>query len=90
MMETLAMRNYYASEHVNTKDAYFAMLGFTTASSEAVMCSIIFAASQLDSLWVQGLDPFATWEEEEFEMEKNIGKGKWHPQPSMPMLLLLI
>jgi hypothetical protein len=59
---------------------HFTMLGFTTDSGEAVMCNIIFAASQLDSLWVQGLDPFATWEEEEFEMEKNIGKGKRHPQ----------
>jgi hypothetical protein len=41
------------------KDAHFTMLGYTTASGEAVMCSIIFAAKELDPLWIQGLDPFA-------------------------------
>ena len=44
------------------------------------MCAIIFAAKELDPLWVQGLDPFADWEGGEFEIERNTGKGKRHPQ----------
>jgi hypothetical protein len=72
--------NSHPQECANTKDAHFTVLGFKTASSEAVMCCIIFAASRLDYLWVPGLDPFTTWEGEEIEVRKNIGKGKRHPQ----------
>jgi hypothetical protein len=56
------------------------VLGFTTALGNAVMCCIIFAAKELDPLWVQGLDPFAEWEGGELEVRKNTGKGKRHPQ----------
>jgi hypothetical protein len=56
------------------------MLGFMAASGEAVMCAIIFVAKELDPLWVQGLDPFTDWEGGEFEIERNIGVGKHHPQ----------
>jgi len=38
------------------------VLGFTTASADAVLCCIIFAMKELDLLWVQGLDPFTEWE----------------------------
>jgi len=64
----------------NTKDAHFTVLGFTTASGEAVMCAIIFAAKEMDPLWVQGLDPFTEWEGEEFDIERNTGRGKRHPE----------
>ncbi len=67
-------------QRANTKDAHFTVLGFTTASGNAVMCCIIFAAKELDPLWVQGLDPFAEWEGGELEVRKNTGKGKRHPQ----------
>jgi hypothetical protein len=67
-------------QRANTKDAHFTVLGFTTASGDAVMCCVIFAAKELDPLWVQGLDPFAEWEGGELEVEKNTGKGKRHPQ----------
>ncbi len=50
----LCIGSNHPQECENTKEAHFAVLGFTTASGEAVMCCIIFAASQLDSLWVQG------------------------------------
>ncbi len=43
-------------------------------------CVPFFAAKELDPLWVQGLDPFADWEGGEFEIERNTGKGKRHPQ----------
>ncbi len=58
----------------------FTVLGFTSGASEAVMCSIIFAAKELDPLMIQGLDPFADWEGEEHDLENNTGKGKRHPQ----------
>jgi hypothetical protein len=45
----------------NTKDVDFTILGFTTAFGGAVMCRIIFAAKEVDSLWIQGLGPFADW-----------------------------
>jgi hypothetical protein len=55
------------------------LTGFTTASREAVMCAIIFAMKEMDSLWVQGLDPFVQWEGGEFDIEKkNTGRGKRH------------
>jgi hypothetical protein len=56
------------------------VLGFTTASGKAVMYSIIFAAKELDPLWVQGLDLFADWGGEEYEAQNNTGKGRWHSQ----------
>jgi hypothetical protein len=37
-------------ERANTKGAHFTVLGFTTASGELIMCSIIFAAKELDPL----------------------------------------
>jgi hypothetical protein len=66
----LCIGSNHSQEFVNTKDAHFTMLGFTMASGEAVMCCIIFAASQLDSLWAQGFNPLATWEGKEFDMEE--------------------
>ncbi len=51
-----------SQQRANTKDAHFTVLGFTTASADAVLCCIIFAMKELDLLWVQGLDPFTEWE----------------------------
>ena len=43
------------------KDTHFTILGFTATSGEPVMCTIIFAAKELDPAWVLGLDPFSPW-----------------------------
>jgi hypothetical protein len=67
-------------QRANTKDAHFTVLGFTSGAGEAVMCSIIFAAKELDPLMIQGLDPFADWEGEEHDMENITGPGKRHSQ----------
>lgn len=64
----------------NTKDAHFTVLGFTAASGEAIMCAIIFAAKEMDPLLVHGLDPFTEWEGGEFDIERNTGRGKRHPE----------
>jgi hypothetical protein len=64
----------------NTKDAHFSVLGFPAATGEPIMCAIIFAAKQLDPLWITGLDPFAAWEGGESELEQNSGEGKMLPQ----------
>jgi len=52
------------------KDAHFTILGFTAATGEPVMCCIIFACKELEPMMVQGLDPFATWEGDELDIEK--------------------
>lgn len=61
------------------KDSHFTVLGFTTASGEAVMCAIVFAAQELDPGWVLGLDPFAPWVGEENDVKANSSKDKRHP-----------
>jgi hypothetical protein len=69
-----------AQQRASTKDAHFSVLGFTCGNGQPIMCAIIFAAKQIDPLWVQGIDPFAAWEGEEREIEKNSGSiGKRHP-----------
>jgi len=66
-------------QRIACKDTYFTILSFTTTSSDAVMCCIIFAAQELDPAWVLGLDLFAPWACKETDMKGNTGKGKWHP-----------
>ena len=58
------------------KDMHLTILGFTTASGDPVMCSIIFAAQDLDPAWALGLDPFAPWAGEVTGIKGNTGKGK--------------
>jgi hypothetical protein len=76
----LTTREGRALMRCNTKDAHFSVLGFTAATGEPIMCAIIFAAKQLDPLWITGLDPFAAWEGGERELEQNSGEGKMLPQ----------
>jgi len=66
-------------QRANMKDAHFTVLGFTAATGEPVMCCIIFACKELEPMMVQGLDPFATWEGDELDIEKKSGPGKRHP-----------
>jgi len=64
------------------KDTHFTMLGFTAASSEPVMCAVIFATKELDPTWVLGLDPFSPWvssDDNDNQIKQNMGKGKIHP-----------
>ena len=51
-------------------------VGFTAANGEPVMCAVIFAVKEFEPMMVQGLDPFATWEGDELEIERNTGLGE--------------
>jgi hypothetical protein len=65
---------------VATKDSHFTVLGFTTVLGVPVMCSIIFAAKELDEAWVLGFDASAEWSGNEDDMDANTGGiGKRYP-----------
>jgi hypothetical protein len=65
---------------VTTKDSHFTVLGFTTALGVPVMCSIIFAAKELDETWVLGFDDSAEWSGKDDGMDANTGGiGKRYP-----------
>lgn len=40
----------------STKDSHFTVLDFTSATGVPLMCSIIFAAKEMEVNWVLGLD----------------------------------
>jgi len=67
-------------QRANMKDAHFTVLGFTSATGQPLMCSIIFACKELEPIMVQGLDPFTPWEGNDNDLERNTGPGKRHPQ----------
>jgi hypothetical protein len=62
-----------------TKDTHFTVLGFTAATGDPVMCTIIFAAKTMQEQWRLGFDPFAEWVGEENDIHLNIGEGKVYP-----------
>jgi hypothetical protein len=67
-------------QQANMKDAHFTVLGSTSATGQPFLCSIIFACKELEPMMIQGLDPFATWERNDCDVDKNTGPGKRHPQ----------
>ena len=75
--------NTWPQIRVTTKDSHFTvLLGFTTALGvPPVMCSIIFAAKELDKSWVLGFDATANWigDDEQNIDANNTGIGKQYP-----------
>jgi hypothetical protein len=69
----------WPQQQKNMKDAHFTILGFTSATGQPHLCSIIFACKELEPM-IQSLDPFATWEGKDCDVDKNTGPGKRHPQ----------
>ncbi len=55
------------------KDSHFTVLGFTAASGEPLMCSIIFSSKHMKDEWRLGFNPFVTWAGEEDDLEQNTG-----------------
>jgi hypothetical protein len=47
---------------------------------EPIICSIIFACKNLEPLMVQGLDPFASWEGHDVDLDSNTGPRKQNHQ----------
>jgi hypothetical protein len=59
-----------------TKDSHFTVLGFTDAMGIPYLCTIIFAAKELNAIWELGLDPTAEWIGDDDNLKENAGRGK--------------
>ena len=63
-----------------TEDSHFTVLGFTTATGHPLMCSIIFAAKELEYSWPLGFDANAKWSGDHDDLRLNAGElGKPFP-----------
>ena len=63
----------------STKDSHFTVLGFMSAAGVPLMCSIVFAAKEMEESWVLGFDADAEWNGDEDNIEANCGRGKRYP-----------
>ena len=69
----------------STTDQKFTMLPFTSASVEAVCCTLIFQrkSQAVPAPWCTGIDysitPILSANGEEIDVEMNVGKGKYYP-----------
>jgi hypothetical protein len=75
----LKARGQTAKVTAVTSDAHFTVLGFTAGTGEAVMCAIIFAASEMTQELQLGIDIRAPLVEGDDSLRSNYGPGKRYP-----------
>ena len=73
--------------HIAKMDSHLTFLGFTAANGISLMCSIIFAAKEMEESWVLGFDPSADLIGDENDVARNTVREEdihWdQPAPSM-------